>query len=139
MNLNQLILTGANYKVVWMLPSGNIYPILTAEMIDWDESSEGETIHAVGEEDPIAEQSNANKYSGKFSLQTGELTQILRLEGLNTAIAIRNSTIAITGLKTAFKKTFAGVNINKSSGGAKNKDKQTLTGLDYAAISISGL
>lgn len=136
-NLNQLILTGGNYKVILIISGGGTYPILTAETIDWDDSSEGETIYAIGNEDPIGEKSNNNKYSGKFSMQTGELNAILLLEGMASAMRIRNATIAVTAVVGGFSKVWSGVNINKASGGVKRKDKETLTSMDYAAVSIT--
>lgn len=136
-NRNQLILTGANYKVMLIISGGGSYPILTADSIDWDDSSEGETIYAIGEEDPIGEKSNNNGYSGKFSLQNGELNAILQLEGIPSATRIRNATIAITSVVGGLSKVWSGVNINKHASSVKRKDKETIANLDFKALSIT--
>ena len=136
-NLNQLILTGANYKIMLIISGGGSYPIQTAETIDWDDSSEGETVYAIGTEEPIGEKSNNNGYSGKFSMQTGELNAILQLEGLTSAIRIRNATIAVTAVVGGFSKVWSGVNINKAASGVKRKDKETITSMDFKALTIN--
>lgn len=136
-NLNQLILTGKDYKIMLIIAGGGSYPILTGETLDWDDSSEGETVWAIGQENPIGEKSNNNKYSGKLSLQNGELNAILLLEGLRSAIQIRNATLAVTAVIGGFSKVWSGVNINKASSGTKRKDKETIANLDFAALSIT--
>lgn len=136
-NLNQLILTGGDYKIMLIINGGGSYPILTAETLDYDDSSEGETVWGIGSEDPIGEKSNNNKFSGSLSLQAGELNAILLIEGMKSAIQIRNATLALTAVVGGFSKVWGGVNINKAKGGAKRKDKETLTALDFAALSIT--
>lgn len=135
-NLNQLILSAAEYETVLNISSGGTYPLETAESISWAEASEGETIYAIGQEDPIGEKSNANKYSGKFVVQVGEANAILLLEGLLSMIRIRNAVIAITGVTGGFAKTFTGVNINSANVDLKRKDKESLMNCDFNCLGI---
>lgn len=133
---NQLILTGAQYKAILIIPGGGSYPFKTLETISWSETSEGETIYAVGEEDPIGEKSNNNKYGGKFTAQNGEMSAICAIEGIVSPIRIRNAIIAITALVGGFSKTFTGININSATVDVKRKDKETLINCDFAALSV---
>ena len=77
-NLNSLILTSADYKVMLVVPGNAAFPILTADSISWTVEREEESIYAVGEENPIGNKRNATKYSGKFSIQVGEMSAILQ-------------------------------------------------------------
>lgn len=135
-NRNQLIITAAQFTSMLIIQGGGSYKLLTLESISMSETSEGETIYAVGEEDPIGEQSNANKYSGKLGLQVGELNAILLIEGLRSAIRIRNATISVVALKGGFSRTYLGCNINTSTCDVKRKDKESLYSLDFAAVGI---
>lgn len=135
-NLNQLILSAAQYETVLNISGGGTYLLETAESISWSEVSEGETIYAIGQEDPIGEKSNANKYSGKFVTQVGEANAILLLEGLQSFIRVRNAVIAITGVTGGFAKTFLGVNINTANVDLKRKDKESLMNCDFNCVGI---
>lgn len=135
-NRNQLIITAAQYTGMLIIQGGGSYKLDTIESISMSETSEGETIYAVGEEDPIGEQSNANKYSGKVGLQVGEMNAILLIEGLRSAIRIRNCTFSIAALKGGFTRTFLGCNINTATCDIKRKDKESLYSLDFNAVGI---
>lgn len=139
-NLNQLIITAATYKVILVVPTatGSLsFPLKTAASLDWNDTSEGEHIYAMGEEDPIGNKSNANKYAGKLVLQVGELNAILSLCGFNSAIRIRNATLAITALQGGFAKVYKSLNINSDNSSSKAKDKESLTSLDWNAIGVA--
>lgn len=135
-NLNQLILGANQYNSVLIISGGGTYPLQTLESMSWQETSEGETIYAIGQEDPIGEKSNANKYAGKMSMQNGEMNAILLLEGLSSAIRIRNAVIAIGALVGGFKKTFIGCNINTGNVDVKRKDKESIISCDFNAVGI---
>ena len=140
-NLNQLVLTASDYKVLIIIPTGLgtslTFPMLTADMIEWTNASENEDIYAIGIEDPVGNKSNANKYSGKFSLQNGELSAMLQLCGMKTAIQIRNATLAITAIIGGYSKVYSGLNVNSEGNSVKAKDKQSIVSLDWNAISIT--
>ena len=139
-NYNSLVFTGADYKVVLIIKNGALngtYVIQTGGNISWTDASENESIYAIGQEDPIAEKSNANKYSGKLSLQAGEINSILALEGFASAIRIRGAVLAITALNGIFKKTYSGININSASQDVTSKAKESLLNMDFNALSIS--
>lgn len=139
-NLNSIILTGADYKVVLVIKNGALngtYPILTGTNLSWSDASENESIYAIGQEDPIGEKSNANKYSGKLTLQAGEINAILGLEGFPSAIRIRGAVLAVTGLSGVFKKTYSGINFNSANFDITNKSKESLMNIDFNALSIS--
>lgn len=135
-NLNQLILSAAQYETVLNISGGGTYLLETAESVSWTETSEGETIYAIGHEDPIGEKSNANKYGGKITFQVGEMNAILQLEGLQSMIRVRGANIAITGIVGGFEKSFLGVNINSANVDLKRKDKESLVNCDFNCVGI---
>lgn len=135
-NLNQLILGANQYEAVLNISGGGTYLLETLESLSWSETSEGETIYAIGQEDPIGEKSNANKYGGKMVIQNGEMNSILLLEGLVSAIRIRNAVVAITGIVGGFAKTFLGANINTANVDLKRKDKESLINCDFNCVGI---
>lgn len=138
-NLNQLIITSALYKIILIVPTalGSLsFPLLTVSGLDWGDASEGETIYAVGDEEPIGNKSNANSYKGKLSMQVGELNVLLSACGFDSAIRIRGGTLAITALTGGYAKVYKSVNINTDSASTKAKDKESLTSLDFNAIGL---
>jgi len=140
MNLNQLIITSADYKIILIVPTATgskTFPLLTVDSIDWEDASENEDIYAVGSEDPIGNKSNANKYSGKISLEVGESNALLQICGFNSAIRIRNATLAITAIVGGYAKVYNAVNINRDASGTKAKDKSSMTAWDFNAVSLT--
>lgn len=135
-NLNKLILTAADFKVLLNIPGKGAFPLLTAESISQNIARESETIYAIGEEDPIGEKRNANKYSGKFTIQVGEMSAILMLCGLIESTQITGATLAITAIQGGFARVYSGMNINTESIDIKAKDKQSMVNLDWAAIKV---
>jgi hypothetical protein len=135
-NLNSLILTAADFKVMLVVPNAGTFPIITADSINWQIAREEETIYAIGEEDPIGNKRNAVKYSGKFSIQVGEMSAILQSAGLVEMTQIAGATLAITAVQGGFSKTFSGMNINTESVDVKAKDKQSMASLDWTATAI---
>lgn len=135
-NRNQLIITAAQFTGMLIIQGGGSYKLDTIESLSMSETSEGETIYAVGEEDPIGEQSNANKYSGKIGLQVGEMNAIMLIEGIRSAIRIRNATFSIAALKGGFTRTFLGCNFNTATVDIKRKDKESLYSIDFNAVGI---
>lgn len=139
-NLNQLIITSADYKIMLIVltASGSrSFPLLTVDSIDWEDASENEDIYAVGTEDPIGNKSNANKYSGKITLEIGESNALLSVCGFNSAIRIRNATLAITAIVGAYSKVYNAVNINRDASSTKAKDKSSMTSWDFSAVSLT--
>lgn len=136
-NLNSLILTAADFKVVLNIPGVSAFPLKTVENISWNNAREDETIYAVGEEEPIGEKRNAAKYSGKISMQLGELSSILGLSGLVEGTQIANATLAITAVQGGFKRVWSGFYINTEAQDIKAKDKQTVVSLDWKALTIN--
>lgn len=140
MNLNQLIITSADYKIILIVPTANgskAFPLLTVDSIDWEDAREQEFIHAVGSEDPIGNKSNARTYSGKLSLEVGESNVILSACGFNSATQISGATLAITSIVGAYSKVYNSVNINRDASGTKAKDKSSLTAWDFSAVSLT--
>lgn len=135
-NLNSLILTSADYKVMLVVPGNAAFPILTADSISWTVEREEESIYSIGEENPIGNKRNATKYSGKFSIQVGEMSAILQSAGLLESTQIANATLAVTAIQGGFSRTFSGMNINTESVDIKAKDKQSMASLDWTATAI---
>jgi hypothetical protein len=135
-NLNSLILTAADYKVIMVIPGAGTFPLVTVDNISYNVAREEETIYAVGEELPIGNKRNAAKYSGRLSMQNGEINAVLSIAGLREATQIAGATIAITAVTGGFARTFSGLNINTESLDVKAKDKQSMVSLDWTATSI---
>jgi hypothetical protein len=135
-NLNSLILTAADYKVILVVNNVGSFPIITADSINWSNTREEETIYAIGEEEPIGAKRNAVKYSGKLSLQVGEMSAILQVAGLADMTQIAGATLAITAVQGGFSRTYSGMNINTESVDVKAKDKQSMVSLDWTATAI---
>ena len=133
--LNQLILTAANYKVL-LIVDRVTYPILTGETVSWNIAREQETIYAIGDEEPIGEKRNAAKYSGKLSLQNGEMAAILQVSGYTEATQLVGCTLAIASTNGLFSHVFGLVNINTAGVDLKAKDKQSIISLDWNALSL---
>jgi len=135
--LNQLILTAADYKVILNIPGNGTFPLQTCETFSWDNAREDETIYAIGTEDPIGEKRNAAKYSGKLSLQVGELNAILQSIGLVEGSQIVGATFSITAVQGGFNRTYTGFNINSEGVDIKAKDKHSLANLSWKALAIN--
>jgi hypothetical protein len=133
--LNQLILTAANYKVL-LIVDRVTYPILTGETVSWNIAREQETIYAIGDEEPIGEKRNAAKYSGKLSLQNGEMAAILQVSGYTEATQLVGCTLAIASTNGLFSHVFGLVNINTAGVDLKAKDKQSIISLDWNALTL---
>lgn len=137
-NYNPLILTGSDYKFFLALSNGVIYPLLTVDSVSMDIKTEEELIYAVGEKDPIGNKQNANSYTGKITMQAGELNAILLSEGLNKVIDITGATLGATAIQGGYNRTFKGVNINSQSESVKRKDKETLSDMNFTALGLVG-
>lgn len=133
-NLNKLILTGADYKIFLALSTGVTYPLLTVESINLDISVEEELIYVVGEEDAQGNKQNARKAGGKITMQVGEISAILLLNGLTDATRITGATLACTALVGGFQRTLRSVNINSETIDIKRKDKESLSSMNMTAL-----
>lgn len=140
-NLNQLVFTGADYKIVVSVPniSGTRIPytILTAQEHQHDIEVEDESVYAIGKRNPIAEKSNAKSYKGKLILQAGEVNAILLLTGLNDATSIQDATLAITAIAGGFSRVFQSVNFNTENLNVKAKDKHTVVSINWKGIAVN--
>jgi hypothetical protein len=135
-NLNQLIYTGADFKLFLSILGGGTYPLLTGDSIALNTAKEEELIYAIGDEDPIGNKQNARKRTGKLSMQLGELNAILEIEGLLDATDIVGATLAVTAIVGGFQRTLKQVNINTEGIDVKRKDKETIVSMDYTALSL---
>ena len=141
-NLNQLIISSQTCSIVLTVPTGISdvpidFELLTVQTIDFNDTSEGELIYSIGNEDPIGNKSNTNKYDGKITMQLGEVFSILALCGFNSSTQIRGAQLSIAALTGGFVKSYQSVNINSDSSSVKAKDKETLTTMDFLAIGLS--
>ena len=135
-NLNTLILTAADYKVSLVIPGVGAFPLLTVDTISYNVAREEETIYAVGEELPIGNKRNAAKYSGRLSLQNGEINAVLSIAGFRESTQIAGAVLAVTAVTGGFARTFSGMNINTEALDVKAKDKQSMVSLDWTATVI---
>lgn len=135
-NLNQLIINSATCSIMITIPTafGNrTFPLLTVANFDFNDSSSGELIYAIGSRRAIGNQSNEDKFDGKISMQLGEINAILLICGLQSSIQINGASIAVASLTGAFVKSYQDVNCNTDSSSIKAKDKETLVGIDWLA------
>lgn len=133
-NYNALIFTGADWSIFLALSNGVTYEMLTVESIDLDIATEEELIYGVGNEDPIGNKQNARKYSGKISLQAGEILSIRNIAGLPDATRLTNCTLAVSAIRGGLQYVFRNVNINSEAISIKRKDKETLVNLTLTAL-----
>lgn len=135
-NLNQLILTGADYKLFLSIPGGATYPLQTTDSFSYAIAEENELIYATGTEQPIGNKGNAYSYNCSLSMQAGEVNAILLSEGLTTMVNIKNGVVGATAIQGGVNITFTGVNIHTEGGDVKRKDKETLVKMDCTALSM---
>jgi len=140
-NLNQLIINSATCSIWISIPTaanplGQSFQLQTVQTFDFNDGASGELIYAIGQRDPIGNQSNENKYDGKISMQLGELNAILGICGLASAIQINGAQISVAALTGGFRKSYQSANCNTDSSSIKAKDKETLVGLDWLAIGL---
>lgn len=133
-NKNSLVFTGADWKIFLAAPGVPAFPLETVESISLDISVEQEDIHAVGDEDPIANKQNNRKYAGKISLQAGEIMSITSILGLPDATRMTNLTIALAAVRGGIQRTLRFVNINTERTDVSRKAKETLVSCDMSAL-----
>lgn len=140
-NLNQLVLTGADYKLLVDVPTPvggfTSFVIKTAESLSYEVQVEDESVHAVGTIYPIAEKSNAKSYRGTLVIQMGELNAILLLLGLNDATQLKGCTLAITAVQGAYARVFNNVNFNTERNTIRAKDKVTPVTMDWKGLGVN--
>jgi hypothetical protein len=135
MDLSNLVLTGADYKILWIIGT-KTFPILTADNISYNDTIESEQHYAVGETKPIALKRNGEKTDGKLSIQNGEMADILSTLGYVKATQIENSILTIVATAGPLKRTHVHLNINGGSVDIKAKDKATLISLDWECLEV---
>lgn len=138
-NLNQLVINPALCSIWITIPTAGsqvAVQLLTVQTMDFNDASEGELIYAIGQADPIGNQSNVNKYDLKMTLQLGEINALLAVCGFSSSIQIRGAQIAIAALTGGFSKSYQAVNCNTDTSSIKAKDKETMTSLDFLSIGL---
>lgn len=141
MNLNQLIISSQTCSIVLTVPTANSpvplsFPLQTVQTFDFNDATEGELIYAIGQQNPIGNKSNANKYDGKITLQLGEVNAILAICGFLSAIEIQNAQLSVAALTGGFVKAYQSVNFTTDTSSIKAKDKETLTTIDWLSIGL---
>ena len=134
-NYNALVYTAADFKII-LLIDGIPFPLLTLQDFGSSIKKEEETIYAIGEIDPIAEKSTGKGYSGKVSIEAGELTRILLATGLTDATDIQGAQLGITSKDGFYHRVYSGVNINSEDTDFKVKDRHIPVPLTWKAISV---
>lgn len=136
MNLNNIILAAHEYKVALAIPGVGTFMVQTLNNVSYDDQAENEIIYAVGSQYPIGNKQNAFKFSGKFTIQNGEMNQILTKAGLVSAIQIPDATLSITSIDGKFSRTHSGMCINTGGVDIKAKDKETPINCSWTAIEV---
>ena len=135
-NLNTLILTAADWKVALNIPGVGVSMLQTMDSISWEDSVENELIYAVGNQYAIGNKQNAFKFSGSFSLQNGEMDQVLSNAGLKSATQVPGAILSITSLTGGPSYTYINMCLNTSKVSVKAKDKETLVSIDWTATNV---
>ena len=108
--------------------------IIRVKDFDTSVKLEDETIYAVGRTTPIGEKTNGETYSGKISMQNGELSVLLQTQRLSKATDIQNAVLAIASLNGIFNRVYSGVNIISEDLSVAAKSKESLVSLNWKAI-----
>lgn len=138
-NLNQLVLTAADYKSILIVPTANgskTFILLTLANIGWDIKRDSELVYAVGNTDAVANKSNGVGLTGKLNIQAGEMTQVLGVCGFVETTQIQGATLAITSLTGGLSRVFDGLNFNSENLDIKAKDKESLISTDWTALTV---
>lgn len=139
-NLNALIYTAADYKLLLLVPTatGTLlpFPLQTVNSYSDSAKTEDETIFAIGEVDPIGEKTNGNSYTGKIELQAGEMYAVLAATGNASPIGIKGAQLALTSFDGLVSKVYSGVNIISSDFDIKAKDKQSMVSANWKAVKL---
>ena len=135
---NNLVITAADYKVVLTLNNNATIVLQTLQSISMSGKRESEVIHAIGQQEPIAQKRNNASFSGKLEMQVGEfVSKVLTAGGLSEGTQIEGATLAITSLNVAgLQRVYSELNIDTESIDIKAKDKQSIVSLDWNAISV---
>jgi hypothetical protein len=140
-NIGQnLVYTGADAKVIIALPNGVTYPFITASKFDFNDTVALETIYALGQKQGIAVMSNETKFSGSFSLQSGEWAAFLALAGITSGVFIQNASLAFTTLTGIGPQlVYGNVYISDQKTNVAAKSHETLVDLTWMALTQSGI
>jgi hypothetical protein len=141
-DLSKLIIDASNYKVAMnmsVVPGGpgTVFVFQTLSSIGWNVSAENEVFYAVGNKWPIGIDNNAYKMSGKMTMQAGELFSLQKIFGVASLVFSPSSILGVVALDGTFSKTFSGVMYHTDAIDIKNKDKESLVSMDWAAILVS--
>jgi len=137
-NLNLLAIPASEFRTTLIVPTSSgskTFAIQSAKTISRDVKIEGQLGYAIGSTDAIYNQSNGRSVEGKFTLLTGELNSICSLCGFPNATYIQGATIAIVAIVGAFSLILRDVNFNSDSFTIEAKSKETLSNIDYMALS----
>jgi hypothetical protein len=142
--LNRLIYKASDFKIFISsggalgLP-GKTLPLLTVETFDYDVKKEDEVIYAIGDTEPIGIKTNSTDYSGKFSVQAGELQAFLLANGFSNATELDGGVLGISSFDGLFGRFFMNLSITSEGFSVKAKDKQSLVNLDWKAQKMMGV
>ena len=139
-NAEALVISSDAYKCVLTLNNNQTFILTTLAGISMAAKRESEPIHAIGQQEPIAQKRNSVAFSGKLEIQVGELEIILRASGLAEGTQIENASLGITSLNpSGLQRVYSGLNIDSESIDIKAKDKQTLVSMDWNALTVTGI
>ena len=144
LNLNALIYTSSDYKIVisarggFLLPHV-VMPLLTVESLDHGSKKEHEYIHSIGSDEPVGLKTNTSTYPGKITCEAGELIAYLAAMGLTMATQITDATISVVSFDGLYAFIYKGVVITSDDKSIKAKDKRSLVTLSFEAVGVVGV
>jgi hypothetical protein len=137
---DNLVISAADYKVILTLNNGLSTVLLTLKTIAMNAERESETIHAIGQQEPIAIKRNNAKFSGTLDLQVGEFATMLKAAGLVEGTSIEGATLAVTSLNPlGIQRVYGGLNINSEGIDIKEKSKDSVVSLKWEALAVKGI
>lgn len=136
--LDKLIISAHEYKVVLFF-NNTPYPLFTVAGFETNIQCETETFYRAGDEKPIAEKRNNKSYSGKLTVQAGELSMALKVFGLNDTTQIVDATLSICDTFGRVARAYLGFNINTELLSITANDKKTLISCDWKAVDLIGI
>lgn len=143
MNLNRLIYTSSDYKLVLSAANAagvNVtVPLNIVESFDYGSKKESEYIHVIGTDEPQGLKTNTSTYPGKISIEAGEMEIFLAALGFVFATQVKDATISIVTFDGVLLKIFKSCVFTSHDGSVKAKDKRSLLTLSFESIGAAGL
>lgn len=136
-NLNGLVVRASDFKVAITIPGPPAFAsvFLTWENFSDTEDSKTAQIYAGGTDEAIAIKNSEFKYSGRLSIQYGEWSAFMALNGANSVMVLPIAILSVVALNGTFIDVFTGVKFKSRQTDRRRSELETLVNLDWLALS----